>query len=419
MNSASLDFLASLELFGVKLGLTQTRELFRRIGDPQKSLTFLHVAGSNGKGSVCAMLEAALRSLGFHTGFYSSPHLTSPCERFRIDGAPVDENELCLAIERLRPVVGAMAQDGMKTTYFEATTALAADLFARSKTDYVIWEVGMGGRLDATNIVDPKVCAITGISMEHSFYLGDTLEKIAMEKAGIVKPGVPVCCSPATPPDALAAIVRRADELGAPVRIAPKPGKAILDERACQRFFIEDDEIALPLLGPHQRTNASTAREVLRVLFEDKPTMLKQALRGFRSASWPARFERMPAFGLIVDGAHNPEGAEALAATVREVHPGERFRFFFGSFSDKDTESGLRALVPLASEFVFLRPESSRSSKSFETLRQELFSIDPSLPCRESGLDEALSSLSPSIPTILCGSLHLCGDALRRILPLR
>ncbi len=415
MSSDPFDFLASLEFFGVKLGLKQTQELFHRLGDPDRKLTFLHIAGSNGKGSVSAMLEAALRRLGFRTGFYSSPHLVSPCERFRIDGAPVADAELAAAIMRLRPVVESMARDGMKVTYFEATTALAAMLFAERGVEFAVWEVGMGGRLDATNIVVPKVCAITGISMEHSFYLGDTLEKIALEKAGIVKPGVPVCCSPATPARALAAIREKAESVGAPMFVAPTPTEPTFDSAGRQRFFIGGDEIVLSLLGPHQRTNAATAREVLLRLFDGKPDVFRKALDGFAQAEWPARFERMPEFGLIVDGAHNPEGAEALAGALRETCPGKRFRFFFGAFSDKDTAAGLRALASFATEFVFLHPESTRASKSFEELRDELRSIDSAIPCRAAGLDDALTELSPEVPTVLCGSLRLCGDVLRRL----
>ena len=182
-NRQFLDWLASLEFFGIKLGLDQTRALFKAAGSPERSLKFIHVAGSNGKGSVCAMIESGLRAAGFRTGFYSSPHLVSPCERFRINGRPVTEDQLCAVQDVVLPAVAELERSGMKATYFEVTTLIAALLFARAKCDYVVWEVGMGGRLDATNIVTPLVSVVTGISMEHAQYLGNTLQKIAGEKA--------------------------------------------------------------------------------------------------------------------------------------------------------------------------------------------------------------------------------------------
>ena len=180
----ALDWLAGLEFFGVKLGLEQTRELFRRIGSPERKLRFIHIAGSNGKGSTGAFLESALRNAGFRTGFYSSPHLVDVNERFMINGVPVDDNRLAEALDKIRSAADAMKnENGMRVTYFEATTAAAALLFAGAEADFAVWETGMGGRLDATSIVTPVATVITTISMEHKEYLGDTIGKIAFEKA--------------------------------------------------------------------------------------------------------------------------------------------------------------------------------------------------------------------------------------------
>ena len=269
-NQAFLDWLASLEFFGIKLGLDQTRALFKAAGSPERDLKFIHVAGSNGKGSVCAMIESGLRSAGFRTGFYSSPHLVSPCERFRIAGHPVTEDELCAVQDVVLPAVAELERNGMKATYFEVTTLIAAILFARAKCDYVIWEVGMGGCLDATNIVTPLVSAITGISMEHAQYLGNTLQKIAGEKAGIVKQDIPVYCSSGTPIPARNVIGFRAAELNAPFRIPPEPSapdcvRLLNGGRAVeQRFTFDDVPLTLRLAGPHQRRNAALAFSVLR-----------------------------------------------------------------------------------------------------------------------------------------------------------
>ncbi len=420
-NPQFLDWLASLELFGIKLGLDQTRALFHAADSPERDLKFIHVAGSNGKGSVCAMIESGLRAAGFRTGFYSSPHLVSPCERFRIDGRPVPEDELCAVQDIVLPAVEKLQQDGMKPTYFEVTTLIAALLFARARCDYVVWEVGMGGRLDATNIVMPLVSVITGISMEHTQYLGDTIQKIAGEKAGIIKPGVPVYCSSGAPIPARNVIGFRAAELNAPFRIPPEPSEPdcvrLLDGgRAVeQRFTFDDVPLTLRLAGPHQRRNAALAFSVLRYLADLAGFDFAAAIDGLRHTAWQGRFDLYPEFGLVLDGAHNPEGIGVLAETLREVFPGQKFRFIFGAFSDKDTIDSLRVLAPLALEFIFVQPESDRPSKSAAELESELVRIAPGIPASDSDLDRALASLDPARPTVLCGSLHLCGDVLARL----
>ena len=420
-NRQFLDWLASLEFFGIKLGLDQTRALFLAAGSPERGLKFIHVAGSNGKGSVCAMIESGLRAAGFRTGFYSSPHLVSPCERFRIDGRPVSENDLCAVQDVVLPAVAKLEQDGMKPTYFEVTTLIAALLFARARCDYVVWEVGMGGRLDATNIVTPLVSVITGISMEHAQYLGDTIQKIAGEKAGIIKPGIPVYCSSGTPIPARNVIGFRAAELNAPFRIPPEPSapdsiRLLNGGRTVeQRFTFDDVPLTLRLAGPHQRRNAALAFSVLRYLADLAGFDFAAAIDGLRQTIWQGRFDLYPEFGLVLDGAHNPEGIGVLADTLREVFPGQKFRFIFGAFSDKDTVDSLRMLAPLALEFVFVQPESARPSKSAAELESELARIAPGIPASDSSLEHALESLDPARPTVLCGSLHLCGDVLARL----
>ena len=420
-NQAFLEWLASLEFFGIKLGLDQTRALFQAAGSPEHGLKFIHVAGSNGKGSVCAMIESGLRAAGFRTGFYSSPHLVSPCERFRINGRPVSEDDLCAVQDTVLPAVAKLERDGMKPTYFEVTTLIAALLFARAHCDYVVWEVGMGGRLDATNIVTPLVSVVTGISMEHAQHLGDTIRKIAGEKAGIVKPGIPVYCSSGTPIPARNVIGFRAAELNAPFRIPPEPSAPecvrLLDggHAVEQRFTFDDVPLTLRLAGPHQRRNAALAFSVLRYLADLGRFDFAATIDGLRHTVWQGRFDLYPEFGLVLDGAHNPEGIGVLTETLGEVFPGRKFRFIFGAFSDKDTFDGLRLLAPFATEFIFVRPESARPSKSAAELESELARIAPGVPASDAALDAALASLAPERPTVLCGSLHLCGDVLARM----
>ncbi|MBR2427486.1 MAG: bifunctional folylpolyglutamate synthase/dihydrofolate synthase [Lentisphaeria bacterium] len=414
---SELDFLASLEFFGIKLGLHQTEELFRRLGSPQKNLKFIHVAGSNGKGSVCAMLENALRACGMKTGFYSSPHLIHVNERFRINNIPVDETILCNAIQKLRSVAADMAENGMKITYFEATTALAAVLFAEAGCDIVLWETGMGGRLDATNIITPLASVITGISLEHTQYLGDTLEKIASEKAGIIKNGVPVFVASKTPEAAKNVIYRKAAECNSPVTYSePVVTESCTfvreDLRILQTFRIASGEtLHIALTGTHQRENASLVLSVLKYLEKTLELDLQTAIASLKDVQWAGRFQFIPGKHLIVDSAHNPEGIGVLASTLREVFPGKKFHFLFGAFADKDTQSSLKILAPLAHSFTFLEMETMRACRDAHALGDELeHAALEKIPWSCTTLEKALQD--PEDLTILCGSLHLCGDAL-------
>lgn len=416
-------WLSSLELFGIKLGLDQTRELFRRIGNPERKLKFIHVAGSNGKGSVCALLDSSLRAAGFKTGFYSSPHLVDVRERFRVCGKAMSEEVFVELVNRLRPHVEAMRGGSMQPTYFEATTAIAAMHFADSGVDFAVWETGMGGRLDATNIVSPVCSAITGISLEHQTYLGDTLERIAFEKAGIIKQGIPVFCG-VMPKTALNVMESRAKELGSPLFTtdgdacsAPAECGLKADGTPFQRLRLDGLDIELSLAGSHQRRNAALALKVLRRLSELFNFDLRAAaLEGFSSTKWPARLQFIPGMKMIIDGAHNPEGAEALSKSLPEILPGERFDIILGSFSDKDSSDVLRSLAPLAFSFTFVPVGSSRPSRSPEELAEALKQVAPGIPSTEAhSLSAALEAKAGSRWRLVCGSLHLCGEALAEI----
>ncbi len=418
----SLAFLSSLEFFGIKLGMEQTRALFEEAGNPHQHLKFIHVAGSNGKGSVCAMIESALRNAGFKTGFYSSPHLRRAGERFRINGAAVSDETVAEYVEKIRPAIAALAEKGMKATYFEVTTVIAAMIFADAQTDFVIWEVGMGGRLDCTNIVTPVLSLITGISMEHTEYLGDTLEKIASEKAGIIKSGIPVICACTTPPAALKVIQEKAASIHAPfslsrpVDLSFHPVLEWTEKKDCilQKFRLEGGpELCVPLAGPHQRNNGSLAFSALEYLAGHFHFSLENAANGIRKARWEARFQVDQEHHLILDGAHNPEGVEALANALKEVFPGKKFHFIFGAFSDKDTFDGLKILAPVARSFQFVHMNTSRSSKTGAELCMELRRINPAIPSSKVSLASSLFSEFPDGDwKVLCGSLHLCGEAL-------
>lgn len=411
------EWLNSIGMIGIRMGLTRTKELFRRAGDPGRKLFFIHVAGSNGKGSVCAYLEAAFRSAGIRTGFYSSPHLISPRERFRIDGEPVSAEMMDEAAARLFPAAEAMKAEGMPPTYFEVATVLAAMIFEKMQCGVVLWETGMGGRLDATNVPETRASVITGISLEHCQILGNTLAEIAFEKAGIIKPGKPVFCAASTPKEALDVIRSRAETLNSPFFLsAPlseeKPVFRLPegDEGFLQTFRLEDGtELSVSLAGPHQRRNAALAFTVLRHFAPEFGFPAEKAAEAFRTVRWDARFQFLP--GLLIDGGHNPEGIAALADTLEEVFPGKKFHFLFGAFSDKDTVPSLIRLAPLAESFTFLHlEETERASRSGQSLGDELAAHAPGIPWDEATLEEALTR--PGGNRILCGSLHLCGEAL-------
>ena len=406
------DWLAGLEFFGVKLGLHQTRMLFDELGAPDKSLKFIHLAGSNGKGSTGAMIEAGLRGAGYTTGFYSSPHLVTVNERFRLNGEVADDATVLAALEKVHAAAQRMLAKGFKVTYFEATTATAAVIFAEAKVDFTVWETGMGGRLDATNIVTPLVSVITSISLEHKEYLGDTLAKIAGEKAGIIKPGVPVFAGCTVPPEAMEVIRAKAAENGAELRQAEMPEDVTIrfeDDQPYQTFC--GGRLALALPGRFQRANAALAMLVLENLSGRFGFDLDKSVLALKNARWPARFQVFPHENLLFDGAHNPECAQVLADALREVYPGEKYDFIYGSFADKDTDLFLRQLIPLAASFRFVKVESARKSRSPEELCSMLHALSPDTPCSGTTLEAALGRKTPH-RQVLCGSLHLCGEAL-------
>ncbi|MCK4981955.1 MAG: hypothetical protein KAS17_03475, partial [Victivallaceae bacterium] len=307
----ALGYLENLQIFGVKLGLEQTFELLEAAGSPQKKLKFIHIAGSNGKGSCGAMLNAALRRSGFTTGFYSSPHLISPRERFRINGEAISEEEFANLVFTLRQYADEMAKAERCPTYFEFTTAMAALHFAEKQVDFVIWETGMGGRFDSTNVVDPLCSVITGVVLDHQQYLGDRIEDIAFEKAGIIKSCRPVVVGKMSG-SAKKVVINRADELNALVLEMPDAEIlnlefSTLNSVWIQSFDFMEYHINLSMPGAMQRENFRIVFTVLEYLAPEFGFSLAEALAGLEEAFWPARCQVLPD-GIIIDGAHNVDG---------------------------------------------------------------------------------------------------------------
>ncbi len=411
----AVSYLDRLQKFGIKLGLEQTRKLFDAVGAPDRKLRFIHLAGSNGKGSCGAMLLAALRQVGFSVGYFSSPHLISPRERMRIDGRAISERDFAALVVRLQPIADRMAEAGSCPTYFEFTTAMAALFFAEQKVDFVVWETGMGGRFDATNIVTPLCSIITGIALDHQQYLGDTIVAIAHEKAGIIKPGIPVFTG-VMPDDAFSVIGDRARSLGASVTLPAPDVLNNLELRVkptpSQSFIFADYAVRLVLMGKMQRNNFRIIFPVLQFLAERFDFSLQTALTGLATVRWPGRCQFLPD-GTVIDGAHNPDGLTALTETLAELFVNPKLPVIFGNFSDKATLENLKILEPLASEFIFTPIRySNRPSYSGEQLCSmlETFSSCPAI-----AVPNAAAALTMNVvrPRLITGSLFLAGEVLQ------
>ena len=398
-----LQWLDSAQGRGIVPGLERMEGLLAALGNPERSLRCLHVAGTNGKGSVCAFAESVLRASGHRTGLYTSPHLVRFAERIRINGAEADGSLLEEGIGRLQKATEGWSEKEMPT-YFELVTALAFDLFARADLDVVVLETGLGGRLDATNVAPKLACAITPIGLDHTEWLGPTLGVIAVEKAGIFLPGIPVVTA-LQEPEALAALEKTAGLLGSPLRVVEEP---------------LPEHLPTGLSGSHQRRNAALALAMIRAAgLDPSPEAVASGLSG---VSWPGRFQRMECRGreLILDGAHNVHAARQLAATWREHHGDRRCTLLFGALADKDPAAILAELSPLCDKLVLVPVASPRSADPREWSR--FTGCSHPVPTVKGSLGEALGHIfdrdEPGEgPVLLTGSLFLVGEALSLLDP--
>lgn len=394
-----LEELAARRRFGMKPGLETIRALCDALGNPQCSFKAIHVAGTNGKGAVCAILDAALREgirdrgSGIGVGRYTSPHLVKINERFFLDGAPVDDETLEGVACKIASSVSRLPSSVQDLTFFEALTAVAFLLYAEAKVDYAILECGLGGRLDATNICEPKLCVITKIGLDHCDWLGDTVEKIAAEKAGIIKPGVPVVLG-RNEPSVRAVVEARAKEVDAPFYYAPD----LASESEIPADF--------SLVGSFNRENAVTALAALKVLEQSN----SRTIESFSRVIWPGRFQRIGNF--IVDGAHNPPSARALVRALESEDVRRKtIDLVCGFCGDKDIGEVLSILAPFVKKGYAVKTNNPRSLSAEETAaKMRAAGIDAS-PC--GSLREAIAhSNTPNTRTVVCGSLFLVGEAL-------
>jgi len=350
----------------VNFGLSRTRHLLAALGSPQSDLRFVHVAGSNGKGSTCAMLEAILRAQGYKTGLYISPYIQKFNERIQVNGVCIPDDRLLEIIERVVAIADAMED---APTHFEIVTAMGMLYFAEEACDIVVLEVGMGGELDSTNVIGaPEAAVITNIGFEHTQWLGSSLGEIAAAKAGIIKKGCRAVCYDGAP-EVTELIKDVCLKREVPLRIADFSELQLLDESlAGQRFIYRDREYNLALLGRHQLFNAALALETVEALREGGRRIDEEAVRrGLMSVKWPARLEllsRDPLF--LLDGGHNPQCIEALTQSLLSLVPGQRFSVVAGVLSDKDYANMMDLLMPFAARFFCLTPESPRALDSDE-----------------------------------------------------
>jgi dihydrofolate synthase/folylpolyglutamate synthase len=398
--SKAIEYLYGLRLFGMKLGLEQTLRLADAAGSPHRRLRFIHVAGTNGKGSTCAMLENIYRLAGLRTGLFTSPHLVSFAERIQVDRRMISRENVARLTDEIRSAAATLGAE-THPTFFEVVTVMALKYFAGEHCDLVVWETGMGGRLDATNIVTPLASVITNVQLDHQQWLGNTLPEIAREKAGIIKPAVPVLTA-AADPEALAVIAETARQRQAPLTVVTAPA--------------EGWEISLA--GEHQKINAALALAVVRALQPQIPVSETALRAGLKTTQWDGRLQITNCSGgrtIVLDGAHNPAGAQTVADALQTRFRGRRPALILGTMADKDYGTICRTLAPLASKILLSPIASDRGA-------------DPALLagfCREAnraaevvvcrGIAEALGRAAHEPLVVVTGSIHFVGEAMEEL----
>ena len=408
----ALDYINGVRWLGSKPGLERITELLRRLGDPQKRLKFVHIAGTNGKGSCAAMCASVLRAAGYRTGLYTSPYLWRFNERMQIDGEMIPDETLAEIVAQIRPHCEAMDDH---PTEFEMMTAAAFLWYAQERCEIVVLEVGLGGRLDATNVIEtPEVSVIMNIGLDHTEYLGDTLAALAGEKAGIIKPGCP--CVLYEQSEEVTAVVRRVcAEKGAALRVADFSAiEPEFDSLEGQSFCYRGEPYAISLLGMHQLKNAAVVIEAVNTLREGGWKISPDALEhGLYATVWPARFELLqsePPF--VLDGGHNVQCAASVRDNLLHYFPKHRRILLMGVLADKDVGGMLETLAPAADAFVCVMPDSPRALAA-EDLAARLAPFGkPTTVCGgiDEGVREALSQAGAGDMVCAVGSLYMAGQ---------
>ncbi len=401
---------------GIRWGTDKTARLLASVGDPQRRFRSVHIGGTNGKGSVSATIASVLGAAGHRTGLYTSPHLCTFRERIQIQGEPISETALVDAARRLWPAVRRE-----EPSFFEATTAIAFLAFAEAGVEIAAVEVGLGGRLDATNVVEPEVAVITNIARDHAEYLGETLEVIAREKAGIIKPDVPLVTAEGVA-EVQAVLRARAREVGAPFHLLePDAVDRVSFDLEGTRFRIHTEawgelELHTPLIGAHQARNTALAVRALELLPPDLRPGPEAVVRGVASVRWPGRFDRRRIGDRtwVFDAAHNAAAAEALARVLRMLEPNRPLVFLVGILSDKDWAAMLEPLLEVADALVLTVPPSAPVHRRWDPNAAAAMLGDARAVVRPdfgNALEEA-RVLARDGTIVVTGSFHTVGDAL-------
>ena len=404
-----LDWMYGLRSRGIKLDLENTKEIMSELGNPQDHMKCIHVAGTDGKGSVCACIASILRASKIRTGLYTSPHLTEFNERISINGNDITDEELTALIEKVRPIITSMEEDGKKPTFFEMTTAMAFLHFKENDVEYAVIEVGMGGRLDSTNIIVPEVCVISNISMDHEEYLGDTIEKIASEKAGILKRNVPCVTMNANP--AYMVISDVAKEKGAVLtRVVPED--IVVKEKRYDRtlFTFKEEEYEVSVPGGYQALNASLAIEAVSKLDIYGQLLRCNVREGLRSVRWPCRMEKVKDLPIILDVTHTLAGSKVLVESIGEMY--DKVTLVFGLLDDKDIDGVSKNLSKIAKKVIVTSPDSDRAlgKERVEEICRRYFDEVVISENVSDAMDIAMR-IRGEDPVLVTGSFHMAGDA--------
>ncbi|MCI5222468.1 MAG: bifunctional folylpolyglutamate synthase/dihydrofolate synthase [Candidatus Electrothrix sp. AR4] len=427
------EFLDQLQFFKIKLGLDSMNQFLERLNNPHHDLNCIHIGGTNGKGSVGASLCSILTAAGYKTGFYTSPHLSSVRERFRIGNTYISKEDFARLISTIHTVL-----DGGQITYFECTTTLAMLWFAEQEVDFAILEVGMGGRLDATNVITPLLSIITNVSMDHEQYLGTTLAEVATEKAGIIKKNIPVV-SGGVRSESCKIIRKVADMRQAPTYIFGRDfvGGAENVENSRWKYHGIDEQIfhnlPMSMKGDYQIGNASMALAAVQLLIMQGYTISEEQIRiGLTQTRWPGRLEHFrlnntgqridtatEGLNFLLDGAHNPAGVTALTHALTNEFPRNKLILIWGAMNDKDLRTTLREIAPLADTIIFTRQKSERSARTSQ-LKGVLSSVmHHKVICTESvqaAINQAQALADGTDLICIAGSLYLVGAARQLLL---
>ncbi|GKU75727.1 folylpolyglutamate synthase/dihydrofolate synthase family protein [Paenibacillus sp. L3-i20] len=434
---SAVDWITGLIPFGIRPGLDRIASLMERLNNPHRRLKFIHVAGTNGKGSTCAYLTSVLVKSGYDVGTFTSPYITKFTNRFQYNGQDIEEETLRVLANELKPHVEAIADTELGSpTMFEVSTALAILYFARVVyPDYVVWETGLGGRMDVTNIVHPVLSVITNIGHDHMDRLGNTLEEIAGEKAGIIKPGIPVV-SAATQPEVIEVLKRTASERKSSLYLIGEQFNelpiSIEEDQQTFRFdglFRAIEPLTIRLNGAHQRTNAAVAVMALEVLRQYNALVVEDEVlqAGLLATSWPGRLEMvMNEPRILIDGAHNPEGAEMLADALRHTYSYDRLHLMIGMLENKNHEDTFKHILPIVDTLILTEPdyrmkkEAQNLAEIVQKMRQDIPNAKPFELIVERDWKQALNKLQQLTGDgelgVVTGTLYLIADVRSRIL---